>query len=79
MQCLKLFARLLGVTVKGSTRRRLDKTNTKADTASLRSIMRKFCNSWERKNNKLIPQDIKLSMAHVSKAPHPPTALPQMR
>ena len=70
MTCLKLFAKFLGLGVKGSTRHRLDKDNIMADTGSIRNMMRKFCNAWERKNNELIPEDNQLSMAYVSKSPH---------
>lgn len=68
MQCLKLFAEFLGLTMKGKVRGKVDpKKKPRADTGSVRGAMRRFCNAWKRENHQEIPPEIERSMAPVSK------------
>ncbi|KAB5515367.1 hypothetical protein GE09DRAFT_1263504, partial [Coniochaeta sp. 2T2.1] len=56
MQTMKHFAEVVGRGVQA-------RLTTDATTWSVRSIMRRFYNQWERENHTTIPEEVKVSMA----------------
>jgi hypothetical protein len=63
MQTMKHFAMVLALGMKAI----LDKDADLASTFSVRNVMRRFYNQWERQHNKTIEDEVKLSMAPVSR------------
>lgn len=62
MQTMKHFAEVVGRGIKA-------RLTTVATTWSVRSIMRRFYNQWERENHATISEEVKQSMAPVSRDP----------
>lgn len=66
MQTMKHFAEAIGLGIK----HRLDKEKRVATAWSVRYIIRRFYNQWEREYNTTIPEEVKLSMEPVSAIAH---------
>lgn len=63
MQTLKHFAEFLGLSKSG--RLPQEDGRQRPTVGSIRSMMRRFYNAWERANNSVISLDVKRSMAPV--------------
>jgi hypothetical protein len=63
MQTMKHFATVLALGMNA----KLDKKADLPSTWSVRGVMRRFYNQWEREHHITIDDDIKLSMAPVSR------------
>lgn len=61
MRTMKHFAEVIGLGIVA----RLDKEAKMPNTRSVRGIMRRFYNQWEREYHATIPEEVKESMAPV--------------